>query len=72
MASRTNLNKLASQLARCEGLSQSVGGTPQILEVLGLLGERWRNMEVREIVQEVLCIYERAGKRSQHRKVDDA
>ena len=66
MTVRTNLVDLASDLARLEGLGRSAGGTPQILEVLGLLGSRWRTMSTEEVLREVACVVERSGLRSLH------
>lgn len=62
----TNLQELASDLAREEGLGKSIG-VAQMAEVLGLLGERWRGMSQIEILVEVSCIRDRAGLRSAHR-----
>lgn len=62
----TNLQELASELARQEGLGKSIG-VAQMAEVLGLLGERWRGMSHIEVMGEVSCIRDRAGLRSAHR-----
>ena len=70
MNARTNLRELASDIARTEGLSQSSGGAPQVQEILGIMGERWRQMKWRDVWKEVRCIRERAGLRSQHREKD--
>jgi len=66
MPLRTNLIDLASDIAREEGLTRSAGGTPQVLEILGLLGSRWRGMTTQEVLREVSCIVERSGLRSAH------
>lgn len=62
----TNIRELADELARQEGLSRSLGGTPQVLELLGLLGARWRAMPHHQMLREVSCVVERAGLRSAH------
>lgn len=62
----TNLVALASEIAQREGLQRGAGGTPQVLEILGLLGARWRRLSQHEMLREVACIVERGGVRSAH------
>jgi hypothetical protein len=59
---KTNLKKLADEIARVEGGKLNLG-TPQISEVLGCLGTRWRDMTTSEVLSEISCIADRAGKR---------
>jgi hypothetical protein len=59
---KANLKNLANEIARVEGGAVKLG-TPQILEVIGCLGSRWRDMPTAEVMQEITCIIERAGLR---------
>jgi hypothetical protein len=59
---KVNLKKLADNIARAEGGVVKVG-TPQVLEILGCLGKRWRTMPTEMAFAEAAAILARAGKR---------
>ena len=69
---KTNLHSLATKIANLEK-GERKKGTPQILEVLGVIGVYWRDLaskgKTEQILRDVACIVERAGKRSA-RKLD--
>jgi hypothetical protein len=67
---RVNLRETATYIARQEGLGKKVP-IAQIAEILGILGDRWRNMSSVDVLREVACIVERAGMRSEHRKQEE-
>jgi len=59
-----NLNRMASELAEVEGLKEPIS-VAQVKEVLGCLGERWRqNPDKADVQEEIAAILKRAGKRS--------
>lgn len=62
---RANLNELAADISRQEGLGQGIG---QVKEVLALLGIRWRNMSLEDAMIEINCLITRGGKLSEHKK----
>jgi len=64
---RANLNELASDIARQEGLASGVG-VGQVKEILALLGIRWRNMPLEDAMIEINCLISRGGKLSEHKR----
>lgn len=62
-----NVRKIAIELALQEGLTHSQT-VAQIAELLGLLGERWREMPTEIVAAELYALVSRAGKRSAHRR----
>lgn len=67
---KTNLTKIANEVARVEGGEKKLG-TPQIKEVLGCLGSRWREVPTEQMLREVSCIIERAGLRGRRYQNED-
>ena len=63
---RANLNLLAFDIARQEGLRRGIG-IAQVKEVLALLGIRWRNMDLESAMIEINCLLSRGGKLSEHK-----
>lgn len=59
---RANLNKLAREITLVEGLEKSIS-IAQVKEVLGILGERWRDGTVEQMAAEVSALVSRAGRR---------
>lgn len=66
-----DLNDLADDLARKEGLSESLSSA-QIREVIGLLGRRWRSQEISRTMLEMHAIFDRAGLQSAHAEEGDS
>jgi hypothetical protein len=60
---KTNLKTLSDTIARMEGGKVNLG-TPQILEVLGKLGEHLRSLPAAEAFQLMACLTARSGRRS--------
>ncbi len=64
---KANLNELAADISRQEGLARGVG-VAQVKEVLALLGIRWRNMPLEDAMIEINCLVTRGGKLSEHKR----
>ena len=61
---KINLKKLADDIAREEGGKINLG-TPQVLEVIARIGQRWRTMPAELAFEEAAAILSRAGKRKE-------
>lgn len=61
-----NLNTLAEEVTSAEGLKDPVS-IAQVKEIIGVFGDRWRNMPLEEAEHEFLSIRSRAGLRAQPR-----
>jgi len=55
-----NLNELASNI-RSEDRGEQNLSLTDVKEIIGILGDRWRNMHSQEFLDEVVAIYNRAG-----------
>lgn len=55
-----NLNELAKEITLLEGKSESIN-IAQVKEMIAILGNRWRAMEMNEVIEEVNAIRDRAG-----------
>lgn len=64
---RINLSEMAREITLKEGLEQRQS-IAQVREILGIIGDRWRNMSDEEFLQEANCIRKRAGINSAHRE----
>lgn len=60
-----DLNEMAAEITRAEGLSKSLNVT-EIKEVIALLGIRWREMSEQGFLNEALAIRAKAGLGSAH------
>lgn len=61
-----NLNTIAEEVTAAEGLKTSVS-IGQVKEIIGIMGDRWRNMPIDKAQAEFAAIITRAGLRSQAR-----
>ena len=57
-----NLNELAKEIATAEGKKVEVN-IAQIKEILGVLGKRWRDMNIDDFYDEAHLIRNKAGMR---------
>lgn len=65
---RINLNKLAETIINEEGLGENLS-IAQVKEMLGILGNHWREIGDEKALIEFETIREKAGLKSNHRKV---
>lgn len=65
---RINLNKLAETIVKTEGLGENLS-IAQVKEMLGILGNHWREIGDEKALIEFETIKEKAGLKSNHRKV---
>lgn len=57
-----DLNEFAQTLSKAEGLKKRVPLT-QVKELLGLLGDRWRELPEEQVKAEIAAVINRAGLR---------
>lgn len=65
-----NLNKLVLEIITKEGKKEQVT-IAQVREIIGVMGQRWRDMKTHDVLREVASICEKAGTRVQKEEVED-